>query len=151
VWLLTGIWHGANWTFVAWGLLYFFILLVEKLTGFADRLGWLSHVYTMLVVIIAWVIFRAGDLKSAVVYIGNMFGIGVSGVWDAAVTNYIKGTYFVLIVSCVGITPLLKNIFVKLKGTKVSFIESLWIALIFVLSLLQLVKSTYNPFIYFNF
>jgi D-alanyl-lipoteichoic acid acyltransferase DltB (MBOAT superfamily) len=151
VWLLTGIWHGANWTFIIWGLLYFVVLLIEKLTDFTKKLGFFSHIYTMLIVIIAWVIFRADNISSALIYIKNMFGISSTGFCDSVVLDYIKSTGFVLVISCIGITPLIKNLFVKLKDTKACFIESTWILLLFVLSLFQVVSSTYNPFIYFNF
>jgi alginate O-acetyltransferase complex protein AlgI len=151
VWLLTGIWHGANWTFVVWGLIYFIVLLLEKLTGFTKKFGWLSHIYTMLIVIIAWVIFRADDMSAAFVYIGNMFGVGATGLWDAAVTDYLCATAVVLIAACIGMTPLVKKWFDKLQSTKFQFIESIWVGIISVLSLLQVVSSTYNPFIYFNF
>jgi alginate O-acetyltransferase complex protein AlgI len=151
VWLLTGIWHGANWTFVVWGLLYFVILLAEKTSGFANRLGWLSHVYTMLVVTVAWVLFRADDLGAAGVYIQNMVGIGASGLADAAFVSYIRSAAVVLIAACIGCTPLLSRIFAKLRDTKLRFAESLWLVIVFVLALLQVVSSTYNPFIYFNF
>jgi D-alanyl-lipoteichoic acid acyltransferase DltB (MBOAT superfamily) len=151
VWLLTGIWHGANWTFVIWGLLYFGVLLIEKLTGTGNRTGWFSHVSTMLIVIIAWVIFRADNLNAAVVYIGNMFGIGATGLWDSAVVDYVKATGFVLLAACIGVTPCVKHLFVHLRETKVRFVESVWVGLLFVLSILQVVSATYNPFIYFNF
>jgi alginate O-acetyltransferase complex protein AlgI len=151
VWLLTGIWHGANWIFVVWGLLYFIILLLEKSFGFTERLGWFSRIYTMIVVIIAWVIFRADNMTDAMVYIGNMFGRGATGIYDSAVMVYFKSTAFVLIVSCIGVTPIIKNLFLKLQGTKAQFVETVWIGLLFVLSLIQVVCSTYNPFIYFNF
>jgi D-alanyl-lipoteichoic acid acyltransferase DltB (MBOAT superfamily) len=151
VWLLTGIWHGANWTFVVWGLIYFVVLLTEKLTGFTKKLGWLSNIYTVLVVVIAFVIFRADNMHAAFIYLGNMFGVGATGLWDLVVIDYLKATAFVLIISCIGTTPLVKNLFAKLQGTKFQFIESVWMVLLFVLSLLQVVSSTYNPFIYFNF
>lgn len=151
VWLLTGLWHGANWTFLVWGLLYFVLLLAEKLTGFAKKLGKFSHVYTMLVVILAWVIFRAPDLGSALQYIGNMFGIGAAGVADSAFVETIKNTWTVLAVAMIGTTPLVKQIFTKLKATRFNVLEQLWIILIFMLSIFQVVGSTYNPFIYFNF
>lgn len=151
VWLLTGIWHGANWTFILWGGVYFSVLLAEKIFRFTDKLGWFSHVYTMLIVIIAWVIFRADNVGSAWIYIGNMFGVGATGICDMIFIDYIKGTAAVLVIAFIGITPLVKNIFAKLKGTKLQFLESIWIFVIFILSLLQVVSSTYNPFIYFNF
>lgn len=76
VWLLTGIWHGANWTFVVWGLYYFALLMLEKNLKFTDRLGWFSHVYAMVFVIIGSTIFRAESLGLALRYLGQMFGLG---------------------------------------------------------------------------
>jgi D-alanyl-lipoteichoic acid acyltransferase DltB (MBOAT superfamily) len=151
VWFLTGVWHGANWTFVVWGVLYFVILLIEKETGFTKKLGWFSYVYTMVVIVLARVIFRADDMSAAMVYIGNMFGVGATGLWDAGVVYSLKNTAFVLIAACIGATPVVKNIFAKLQKTKFRFVETIWIVVIFVASLLQTVCSTYNPFIYFNF
>lgn len=151
VWFLTGIWHGANWTFLVWGLLYFVLLLAEKLTGFTKKLGKLSYVYTMLIVILAWVIFRAADLGSALRYLGNMFGIGATEFVDSTFVETIKNTWTVLAVALIGTTPLLKQIFTKLKATRFNVLEQIWIILIFMLSIFQVVGSTYNPFIYFNF
>jgi alginate O-acetyltransferase complex protein AlgI len=105
----------------------------------------------MIVVIIAWVVFRADNLGAAAVYIKNMFGIGATGLADSAVMDYVKSTAVVLVASCIGITPVVNCLFVKLRNTKFRFLESFWIGIIFVLSLLQVVSSTYNPFIYFNF
>jgi D-alanyl-lipoteichoic acid acyltransferase DltB (MBOAT superfamily) len=151
VWFLTGVWHGANWTFVVWGVLYFVILLIEKETGFTKKLGWFSYVYTMVVIVLARVIFRADNMSAAMVYIGNMFGVGATGLWDAGVVYSLKNTAFVLIAACIGATPVVKNIFAKLQKTKFRFVETIWIVVILVASLLQTVCSTYNPFIYFNF
>jgi D-alanyl-lipoteichoic acid acyltransferase DltB (MBOAT superfamily) len=151
VWLLTGIWHGANWTFVVWGLVYFVVLIFEKMIGISEKLGWFSHIYTILIVIIAKVIFRAENIKFAFGYIGYMFGVGNVGLCDVTVMNYIKSTIFVLIASCIGVTPFIKNTLDKLRNTKVYFVESIFVGIIFVLSLFQVVSSTYNPFIYFNF
>lgn len=64
VWALTGIWHGANWTFLTWGLFYFVLLLVERLTGFAEKLSVLSHLYALAAIMIGWVIFRSPDQTS---------------------------------------------------------------------------------------
>ena len=151
VWLLTGIWHGANWTFVLWGLLYFVVLLIEKLTGFPKKLGAFSHIYTLAVVIIAWVFFRAADISSGLTYLGHMFGIGASGFADAGFLAYLKGTFVVLIAALIGTTPLLKKAFGWLDEHKLGWIENIWVFFVFVLSVCQAVGSTYNPFIYFNF
>ena len=71
-------WHGANWTFIAWGLMYFVILTIEKLTGLGKKSYWWGHLYTMVLVIIGWVIFRSTGMGNAFLYIKAMFGIGVS-------------------------------------------------------------------------
>jgi alginate O-acetyltransferase complex protein AlgI len=105
----------------------------------------------MVVVIIAWAIFRADTLGIACLYIKNMFGIGATGIIDSVVVDYLKSTGIILAVSCIGVTPLIKNLFAKLRKTKFHFTEGIWIVIIFTLSLLQVVSSTYNPFIYFNF
>ena len=73
VWLLTGIWHGANWTFIAWGLFYFVLLVIEKQTGLDKKKAWWGHIYTIFFVIIAWVLFRATNLTSAYEYIKIIF------------------------------------------------------------------------------
>ena len=65
VWALTGIWHGANWTFLAWGLLYFVLLTFEKLSGLGKKNYWWGHIYTMVFVIIGWVIFRSTGMGTA--------------------------------------------------------------------------------------
>ncbi len=151
VWLLTGVWHGANWTFVIWGLMYFVILLAEKTFGYAEKMRWFSNIYTMFVVVIAWVFFRASSISDALIYIGHMFGIGAASFVDAAFISNIKGTLSVLIFSVVGVTPCVKNVFLRIKKSRFRFVETIWIMILFMISLLQVVSSTYNPFIYFNF
>ena len=90
VWFSTGLWHGANWTFIAWGLMYFVLLCVEKLTGFEKCSVplWLAWIYTMLFVVLGWVLFRAENLTGAVKYVLAMFGIGASGLLDAKAAYY---------------------------------------------------------------
>ena len=73
VWLLTGIWHGANWTFIAWGLFYFVLLVIEKQTGLDKKKAWWGHIHTMFFVIIAWVLFRATNIGFAYEYVKVMF------------------------------------------------------------------------------
>lgn len=152
VWLLTGIWHGANWTFVLWGLIYFVVLLIEKQMGLTRRkLRWFSHIYTLVIVILAWVFFRSEDISSGCRYLGHMFSIGASGFVDGGFTTTIKGTYVILIFSLIGTTPIISKIFNYLKKRNLGWIESVWLFIIFSLSILEIVSSTYNPFIYFNF
>ena len=151
VWLLTGIWHGANWTFLLWGLIYFATLLLEKLTGIDKKRNVLTHIWTLLVVILAWVFFRATDIASGAKYIASMFGIGASGFIGSDFYFTIKNTYVIFLLAIFGSTPCVNKLFRKLKDTRLAWIEYLWLILIFCASLVQVVSSTYNPFIYFNF
>ena len=151
VWLLTGIWHGANWTFILWGLLYYVLLILEKQTGLNQKLGRLSHVYTLVVVILLWVIFRASSISAAGAYIGTMFGIGASGFADGTFFDYLRNTWVVLLFALIGSTPIMKRVEQKLAQMNLGWVSSVWTVLVFVLSVIQTVSSTYNPFIYFNF
>jgi len=151
VWLMTGIWHGANWTFLLWGLIYFVFLLVERLTGFTEKIGWASHIYTLLVVILAWVFFRAENITSGVQYIGHMFGVNAAGFWDHTFTNFLKDSYVIMILSILGATPLFSKTMKVVSEKRFAWVETVWLIVIFALSVLEVVSSAYNPFIYFNF
>lgn len=156
VWLLTGIWHGANWTFIAWGLFYFILLFVEKRFGIAQKMRAGGHVYTMLIVIIGWVLFRSNTIAQAAGYVGQMFGIGATGVWDALCTETLEATWVVLLMAIAGCIPV-KNVFLNYRnqGEKqakiIDTLNAVWIVVIFMLSLFACVKATYSPFLYFNF
>lgn len=116
-----------------------------------DKMRAFAHVYTMAVVIIAWVIFRSKNIVAAFRYIGNMFGIGAKGLCDRVFFEYLKGTYFIIIIAIIGSFPILKAICVWLERKKLAWIEDAWLLIVFVLSIIQIISSTYNPFIYFNF
>ncbi len=152
VWALTGFWHGANWTFLCWGMFYFAVLLAEKTTGFAEKLGWFSRVYTLLAVMVAWVMFRAENCAAGMRFIGAMFGFGAAGFSDATFDYYLRNGGAVLLVAallCFPIWPALRE---RFSGGKMfEAAESVCLCGLFVLSLLQAISSTYNPFIYFNF
>ncbi len=152
VWLLTGIWHGANWTFVLWGLFYFVLLLVEKLTGMDKKLGAFTYVYTAVCVILAWVLFRSESVGSAFAYIGQMFGAGGVGLVDDMFLRYLDGGKAALIPALIlmfPVWPALQKTLRKNAGGELA--ESLLMVGIFALCFLVTVSTTYNPFIYFNF
>lgn len=151
VWILTGIWHGANWTFLLWGLLYFCLLLVEKMTGFTKKIGCLSHVYTLLAVILCWVFFRATDVSSGIIYIGHLIGIGTTSFVSHDFIYYIENSWILLIAGIIGATPLINKAFKFFDQKKLGFLESIWLVIVFMVSVFEIVSSTYNPFIYFNF
>lgn len=144
VWALTGLWHGANWTFVLWGLFYFVLLLLEKLTGFAEKLGAFSHVYTLVMVLIAWVLFRSESVGAAGTYLASMFGFGATGLVDALAGFYLANGKWILLAG-VGLSmpvfPWLKK---KLEASHPALWAGMEAALlvgIFVLSLIVTIAS----------
>ena len=151
VWLLTGIWHGANWTFVLWGLIYFVVLLFEKITGIDSKNSILTHVWTLLIVVIAWVFFRAADLRSGWDYLSTMFGFSASAFIGLDFIQALRNTWSILIIALFGTTPLVSGFFNRLRQKGLAWIENSWLIIIFCLSLIEVISSTYNPFIYFNF
>ena len=140
VWLLTGIWHGANWTFILWGLAYFVLLLIERET--ACKFG---HVLTMLCVVLLWVVFRSESVNQAGSYLASMFWLNGNALWDSGFMFYVRGTWPVMTFALIGVFPVVN----LLKRHAV--LESLWLCILFGLSVCEVVSSSYNPFIYFNF
>ena len=152
VWALTGIWHGANWTFLCWGLLYFVLLLIEKLTKFHEKLGPLAHVYAMVAVTLGWTIFRSPDLHFARQYIGMMFGHHSTGFFDFAAQYFLTQGAFVwglALVLSLPIVPYLQRRFAAHAIGRIG--EPILATGIFLLSIIVTISSSYHPFIYFNF
>jgi len=149
VWALTGIWHGAGWNFLAWGLYYGIILLAEKMV-YGKLLKKLPkvicHIYTLFVVVVGWIFFVCPDFSSAFGYLKVMF-TPVNGYVGELLPWAI--TFVVGIVSC---TPLCTAMLGTLKiKRKTGFAEVVLCLVGFVLCLASLVTQTYNPFIYFQF
>ena len=157
VWLLTGIWHGANWTFLVWGLFYFLLLALEKFLGLGNNwpqgIRWL---YTMLMVTLGWVLFRADSLAAAASYFQTMF-FPISGWWNDLATLYLLENRFLLPLAfllCAPVVSKATNYLSSRRGHLAlagDMCQALTLLLIFVLSAAFLIKGTYNPFIYFNF
>ena len=152
VWLVTGLWHGAAWTFAAWGLFFAAMLLGEKLVwGKAlEKLPRAVRVaYTMLLVIVSFVIFNADSLSSAWAQLGGMLGIGVGAASSADV--YYALSFLPLIAICwVGATPLPKLLCARLQKSR-TVLEPLICAGILLLVTAFLVEGSFNPFLYFRF
>lgn len=151
VWLLTGIWHGANWTFIAWGIIYLFALLAEKLMGLDKKAGIGTRIYTLFIIILAWVIFRADTLTEGLQYIGCMLGLYGNAFADDIFWQNLAGCWLILLIAITGSFALLNNIFVRLSRTKYVWVKILCLLGVFLLSILQIVSASYSPFIYFNF
>lgn len=152
VWLLTGIWHGAWWTFIAWGLLYFVLLTFEKLTGLDKKECWFGHIYTMFFVILGWVLFRAPNLGSALVYMKAMFGIGARGLVSATAGAYIAQNWLYYILAVLGCFPILAKMDEKFGKSRIwNTVYTIGILVVLVVSVSFICNNAYNPFIYFNF
>ena len=152
VWLLTGIWHGANWTFIVWGLGYFVLLCIERLGGWTKGIRYIGHIYTMAAVILLWVVFRADSLTLAVRYIGQMFGTG-GALWDEAAASAFSGSILVLLIAAVLSTPVWKQLADRLHLSELTRknVAAAAAVPLFLLCIAKCMSSSYNPFIYFNF
>jgi D-alanyl-lipoteichoic acid acyltransferase DltB (MBOAT superfamily) len=152
VWTLTGLWHGANWTFVFWGWLYFVLLTVEKISGFSSapvgaRLALpLRNLYALFFIVIGWVLFRAENLGLAVSYYQALFGGGVSGAFSAQV-SWIPIALGILF--SVPLMPKLRERIGKSLAWRVA--EPVVMLCLFALCLIASTANEYQPFIYFNF
>ena len=154
VWTCTGIWHGANWNFLFWGLYYFAFLAGEKLLwGKAlEKLpAVLRHGYTLLIVVVGWCLFAIEDLALLPGYLGALFGFAKAGAATPAALYYLRSSLPVLLVSAVAATPVGKDLWHKLPGKvwRVALPGLLLAGL--VLCTAYLVDATYNPFLYFRF
>ena len=156
VWSLTGIWHGANFTFVLWGLMYFFLIAFEKLTGFDKKEGKIlnifKHIYTLLFVVLGWVLFRADSITDAIGYMSSMFGFNKTSFVDNLFIGNINQSFIVLGVGILLSTPIMRLIDNKFSTKKsYAFFKAIVLFVIFILSVANLISNSYNPFIYFNF
>ena len=160
VWLLTGIWHGANWTFICWGLYFFVWIALEKFLNLEKRLQKsrvFSHIYLLLIVILGWVLFRADSISYAVNYIKSMFGLNRSVLLGNLGLLYWQENWILLGIGILLCLPLSKlfsrfNITSDASLYRVKQVATLIIGiLLFIIVLAYLIKSSYNPFIYFNF
>jgi len=154
VWTLTGLWHGASWNFVVWGLYYGVILIVEKYVfrGATDGLPVLGTVYTMFMVVTGWVFFFSPTLSGAAAYLQAMFGRGGQPVTDRAGMYYLQASLILFAVSWICSTPLperISRILWKQKSMKKILAAACFVLLF--LSTAYLIHDTYNPFLYFRF
>lgn len=154
VWGLTGMWHGANWTFICWGLMYFIFIAFEKLTGFDKKfkITPIKHVYTLAIVIFGWVLFRSDTIGQAWEYLQSMFGLNGNVVVDDIALLNLMENKFIFLFAILFSAPFVKWFSVKFAKSKVvSVLYPVVLILIFLVSISFIVKGTYNPFIYFNF
>ncbi len=156
-WLLTGVWHGASWNFILWGSLYGVVIILEKL--FLGK--WLQkipavfcHIYTMLLVILGWVLFDTADLPTAFAYAANMFGAGGTPFIDSTAMYQIATygiTFIICIIGCTNLPKLAVEYLKKKLPLLINYGGIAGLMGMFVMCAAYLVDQTYNPFLYFNF
>lgn len=160
VWLLTGIWHGAEWTFLIWGIWNFLFLLMERFTGLHERKDYrlLRGIYTMTAVVFGWVLFRAKDLYQAGRYFMNMFGLNNNGFYSDMAVIFLKeyGIFILIgIVFCMPIARKINGLLVERKmalpGIVMEVLYPVAMVGLYFICFTYLARGTYNPFIYFNF
>lgn len=162
VWLLTGLWHGASWNFVLWGLFFCLFLVAEKL-GLLKLLNkipaFFSHAYLLIVVFFGWILFRFSDFSFIPVVVKGLFGLNGNGLIDFETKALFTSNVFFIIVAIISVTPPVTNIAKKLKSKTDNSVyavicntmEVLTPLVLLVLSTVNLVGDSYNPFLYFQF
>ncbi|WP_195938256.1 MBOAT family O-acyltransferase [Romboutsia sp. 1001713B170131_170501_G6] len=162
VWFLTGIWHGANYTFIIWGLYFGIFIALEK--AFLEKLLFklprlFRHMYLMFIVIIGWVFFRANNLSHGFEFIKVMFGISENNIINSDFITYLNDYYYIILMAIVFSMPIvnsIKKIIIKsnknLLQNKLAYIlQSFFLSISMIVVIVILSSSTYNPFLYFRF
>ena len=154
VWGLTGLWHGASYNFILWGLYYGVLLILEKfvLKRFLDKLpSAVQHIYTMFIVIIGWGLFYFTDMGQLGEFLTDLFNFG-NGICGDQALNLILNYLPVLIAAALASTPIAAKFYTRVQNTKFIWIpETLYCTFIFLISTASLVDQSYNPFLYFRF
>jgi len=153
VWFLTGLWHGAAWNFIAWGMFYGILLIIEKyvLGKVLEKIPrFIRHIVTLFIVMIGWVFFSAPDLGEAVRYLAAMFGKG-AGIMDANAKYLLTTNIIALIVGIFAATPLYKKVIARMRPQTVSRLKIAIFPLLLLLCIVFMISETYNPFLYFRF
>ena len=159
VWLLTGIWHGANWTFLIWGLLFGIILIIEKLwlNKFMENLpSFIRRIYVLFIVMILFIIFNSDNMSVALTNIKGLFGMNGEVFINDYTLHYLKSYLPLLIIAFFGATPFIKILIDKLRKNKyinsiINILEPILIVVILVVVTSYLIDNSYNPFLYFRF
>lgn len=157
VWFLTGMWHGASWNFILWGIFFAVLLVIEKmfLKKILDKSRVLSHIYTLFFVLTGFVIFNASSLGEIITELKGMSSFGKIPLISREALYYLKSNLIVLVAAIIGSTPLFSKLYKKLSESRLSkavlFIEPLLLILLFVTGTAFIVDGSFNPFLYFRF
>lgn len=159
VWMLTGIWHGASWNFIIWGLMFGLLLIFEKtyLNKYLKKLpNFIRRIYVLFIVMISFIIFNAETMTDAISNIIGLFGFNNEPLINNYTIYYFKSYFIILIIAVIASTPLIKNIIEKLNKNKfmnklINILEPIYIVLLLLVVTAYLIDNSYNPFLYFRF
>ncbi len=154
VWMLTGIWHGANWNFVLWGLYFAVLLMIEKafLQKWLSKLpSFVGHIYTLVLVFVSWAIFAVDDVSRLSSFLKLIFGFGGAPLSNGSFLYNFKNYIVLIIILCIASTPLVTKGYKKLNKRASTILTPLLMLVGLLLCTAYLVDSTYNPFLYFRF
>ena len=155
VWLLTGIWHGAAWNFIFWGVYFGILLILEKL--FLQKIlekmpKFLSRIYVLLIVMISFIIFSGEGVNQIIANITGLVGIPNVALISNESIYYFKSYFIVILMGIIGSTPILKNIIKSSKMQKViNIFEPIYLLFILIISMSYIIDGSFNPFLYFRF
>jgi len=155
VWSLTGFWHGASWNFVLWGVYFFIFLVIEKVFLLKHlKNGFLSHLYTIMLVLISFVIFNVESISEIGVFLKSMLGLNNLSFINFETLYYLRNYIVILVIGIICSTPVVKNLLDKLANSKSKILTILevviYIGLLIICSA-SLISNSFNPFIYFRF
>lgn len=153
VWMLTGLWHGAAWNFVLWGLMFAVLLLIEKFVPALQKLpNILRHTYVLFLIMISFVLFNAEDLTQAWQDIGGLFGAGGAPLLTANTLYYLRSYAPLFAIGIIGCTSVVKNIAYRIENTKAGkILEPVLCILLLLICTAYLVDGSFSPFLYFRF
>ena len=158
VWSLTGLWHGASWNFIVWGLYFGILLILEKFIlkkYFSNVPKFIKCIYTLFLVMISFVIFQGDRLSSAFNIIKGLFGLNGELFINNVTLYYLKGYVLFIVLGVIGATNYVKNLVIKIsngKGKKIiNILEPIYLLILLIIVTMYLIDSSYNPFLYFRF
>ena len=158
VWSLTGLWHGASWNFIVWGLYFGILLILEKFIlkkYFSNVPKFIKGIYTLFLVMISFVIFQGDSLSNAFNIIKGLFGLNGELFINNVTLYYLKGYVLFIVLGVIGSTNYVKNLVIKIsngKGKKIiNILEPIYLLILLIIVTMYLIDSSYNPFLYFRF
>ena len=157
VWGLTGLWHGASWNFLLWGLYFGVLLIGEKLFWgrFIGKNAFLGHSYTLILVTISFVLFRSETISQCLTQLSGMFGFAGLPFSDPGSAYYLRRSLVLLLLALIGASPLPKlaaqRLFSGSREQLLTVAAPLWVLSLMLIATGYLVDGSYNPFLYFRF